>query len=29
MELKGNLAGEHLFDAVDFSNEQVNTWGDQ
>ena len=28
MELK-ELAGEHLLDAVDFSNERVKTWGDQ
>ncbi len=28
MELKA-LAGEHLLDAVDFSNEQVKTWGEQ
>lgn len=28
MELK-ELAGEHLLDAVDFSNEQVKTWGEQ
>jgi hypothetical protein len=28
MELKA-LAGEHLFDAVDFSNEQVKIWGDE
>ncbi|MBK7357536.1 hypothetical protein [Propionivibrio sp.] len=28
MELK-ELAGEHLFDAVDFSDEQVKTWGDE
>ena len=27
MELK-DLVGEHLLDAVDFSNEQVKTWGD-
>lgn len=28
MELK-DLAGEHMLDAVDFSNEQVKTWGDE
>ena len=28
MELKA-LVGEHQFDAVDFSNEQVKTWGDE
>ncbi len=28
MELK-ELTGEHLLDAVDFSNEQVKTWGEQ
>ena len=28
MELK-DLAGEHVLDAVDFSNEQVKTWGDE
>ena len=28
MELK-ELAGEHMLDAVDFSNEQVKTWGEQ
>ena len=28
MELKA-LVGEHLLDAVDFSNVQVKTWGDQ
>lgn len=27
MELK-ELVGEHILDAVDFSNEQVKTWGD-
>jgi len=27
MELK-DLVGEHLLDAVDFSDEQVKTWGD-
>ena len=24
-----SLVGEHLLDAVDFSNEQVKTWGDE
>jgi hypothetical protein len=28
MELK-DLVGGHLLDAVDFSNEQVKTWGDR
>ena len=28
VELK-DLVGEHMLDAVDFSNEQVNTWGDE
>jgi len=28
MELR-DLIGEHLLDAVDFSNEQVKTWGDE
>jgi len=28
MELK-ELVGEHMLDAVDFSDEQVKTWGDQ
>ena len=28
MELK-DLVGEHMLDAVDFSNEQVKTWGDE
>lgn len=28
MELK-DLVGEHLLDSVDFSNEQVKTWGDE
>lgn len=28
MELKA-LTGEHLLDAVDFSNEQVKMWGEQ
>ena len=28
MELQG-LVGEHWLDAVDFSNEQIATWGDQ
>lgn len=28
MELK-DLIGEHMLDAVDFSNEQVKTWGDE
>lgn len=28
MELK-TLVGEHLLDAVDFSDEQVKTWGDE
>ena len=28
MELQ-ELVGEHLFDAIDFSNEQVATWGEQ
>lgn len=27
MELK-DLVGEHMLDAVDFSNEQVKTWGE-
>jgi len=27
MELK-ELVGEHVLDAVDFSNEEVKTWGD-
>jgi hypothetical protein len=28
LELK-DLIGEHILDAVDFSNEQVKTWGDE
>ena len=28
MELN-ELVGEHMLDAVDFSNEQVKTWGDE
>ena len=28
MELK-DLVGEHFLDGVDFSNEQIKTWGDQ
>lgn len=28
MELK-DLVGEHILDAVDFSNEEIKTWGDE
>lgn len=28
MELK-DLVGNHILDAVDFSNEQIKTWGDE